>query len=1527
MPADDSFWRNPKKLHIWFAISSLGLLFVTLAMMAGDHSDQWRDYQKTFDEINALKLEANIESEQGGQYQARVEQLETEIQQAESDFSEEKQKIDSKIEELSLKADNLSRRVRAQRAVRDKARADYDLAIRDEKATLAATLREDFDREQQRVDELELALSNVETEIKDQKSELAKQTAAYDQATDELKQFQAEVERLQAAKSKVDPDNWFSSVKRDVMQLPIIDGFNSPHQVKQIWLPDLKITLGMAHTARFDRCTTCHLGIDQVEAGNKPAYPAGHPESDDPADWVAANEFPHPFSTHPNPDLYLTATSPHPTQTFGCTACHEGQGSGTTFSNAAHTPNNPDTAHHWEDEYHFHPNHYWEYPMLPERFQESSCLKCHHGVTELATSAKFGNSAPKVTKGFETIGNYGCFGCHEINGYAGSQSIGPDLRLEPNWYAVGQQVKAAVTEVLDNTKSDAEEANTLKQIADLADHVADFPFESNAERAELQSLLNADRQLLNPHLSQRTHNLAADLSDVDHIGKYRKVGPALRHIHHKTTDEWVAYWTENPERFRPTTKMPQFFHLTNLDDATAQRYQPYEIRAISEYLLGKSQEQPFETLAPAKEYKPDAERGRSLFAERGCLACHTHSEFPSATADFGPKLDRVHAKLKEYDPAAEDFTQSEAFRWLYTWLRDPQRYHKRSRMPNLYLDAYEAPDGEETQTVDPAADIAAWLLQKGPEKFEAPDALPVHLGLVVEDRSILEKDQEGREVEPGVRITEVLRFSPATRAKYSEGDEVIDWPLLAEDIVLEVAGTSVNDPKVYREVINELDEGERVSVKVLRGGTERVVTIVAQSPLQDLLRLYLSKTLTNPQVEDTLTTRAYPFDADMIKGDEIELARAVEGDEKLSDEDWQSMQMAYLGRRTISRYGCYGCHDIPGFESAKPIGTSLQDWGRKDTSKLATEHIAEYLHHNGHGNEISTHEKVEQAMKSARADEFLSDEEREEALSTAYYYESLHEHGRPGFIWQKLHAPRSYDYHKTETKGYDERLRMPKFPFDETQIESVITFVLGLVAEPPAEQYLYQPSGAAKARFEGEFLLQKYNCTSCHMLDLPEMQIMVERESDDTASTYADMVGMTQSQMLDWFEENREALLDEKSDPPEFPREIEQVEKLAKFFELDTDIAGMAKMADTGKTTQFRSNLQTYFNDHPELRLQTMPDVAKESPHGILKFLNFRDRSSGEVDETTENGDAIFAFHGLQTDRLVLDDPENPNFKYQLWEPLEIGGKVYLPGVDAFNFTQSEVAGQSPARGGTFAEWLVGQIDKRSSPADQGTSASITKAWQMVPPPLYGEGKKVQTPWLYRFLKNPEKLRWMAVLRMPQFNMSDQEARSLANYFAAADDADFPYQDIPEREEPYLNRKDRELHAFLEQQDTHYLDQSWDMLGKHDVCIKCHSIMGRQFNGTGESVTRGPDLRSRTSDRLRPDWLELWFYNPKWSLPYTAMLAPSTNTTEGYFKKDPEWQVSGLRDAIMNYDLLLQERGTVEAPPPPKTDADAAGNE
>src|SRR5688500_9235451 len=68
--------------------------------------------------------------------------------------------------------------------------------------------------------------------------------------------------------------------------------------------------------------------------------------------------------------------------------------------------------------------------------------------------------------------------------------------------------------------------------------------------------------------------------------------------------------------------------------------------------------------------------------------------------------------------------------------------------------------------------------------------------------------------------------------------------------------------------------------------------------------------------------------------------------------DLLQQKLRYIGRKTIAKYGCFGCHDIPGFEDAKPIGTGLADWGRKDPAKLAFEHITHYI--GGHGTPHST---------------------------------------------------------------------------------------------------------------------------------------------------------------------------------------------------------------------------------------------------------------------------------------------------------------------------------------------------------------------------------------------------------------------------------------------------------------------------------------------------------------------------------------------------------------------------------------------
>ncbi len=65
-----------------------------------------------------------------------------------------------------------------------------------------------------------------------------------------------------------------------------------------------------------------------------------------------------------------------------------------------------------------------------------------------------------------------------------------------------------------------------------------------------------------------------------------------------------------------------------------------------------------------------------------------------------------------------------------------------------------------------------------------------------------------------------------------------------------------------------------------------------------------------------------------------------------------------------------------------------------------------------------------------------------------FYQEKIHHETRMGFLYQKLHRPRSYDYKKKSEKykTWDDRLRMPQFAWanDPKAVEEVMTFVLGL---------------------------------------------------------------------------------------------------------------------------------------------------------------------------------------------------------------------------------------------------------------------------------------------------------------------------------------------------------------------------------------------------------------------------------------------------------------------------------------------------
>jgi|CXWL01.1.fsa_nt_gi mono/diheme cytochrome c family protein len=144
----------------------------------------------------------------------------------------------------------------------------------------------------------------------------------------------------------------------------------SPMEIKQIIVTDL---------GRFDRCITCHVGMDEY---TNPSLKNDFKEN--------------PYKSHPKIDESLVKS--HSFTKFGCTSCHSGQGLATT----------KEAAHGWVK--------HWEKPMLKGDHIQGACVKCHGNFETL-------KGAEVAAKGKKLFNQHGCQGCHAINGWGGVVSV------------------------------------------------------------------------------------------------------------------------------------------------------------------------------------------------------------------------------------------------------------------------------------------------------------------------------------------------------------------------------------------------------------------------------------------------------------------------------------------------------------------------------------------------------------------------------------------------------------------------------------------------------------------------------------------------------------------------------------------------------------------------------------------------------------------------------------------------------------------------------------------------------------------------------------------------------------------------------------------------------------------------------------------------------------------------------------------------------------------------------------------------
>jgi hypothetical protein len=194
----------------------------------------------------------------------------------------------------------------------------------------------------------------------------------------------------------------------------------------------------------------------------------------------------------------------------------------------------------------------------------------------------------------------------------------------------------------------------------------------------------------------------------------------------------------------------------------------------------------------------------------------------------------------------------------------------------------------------------------------------------------------------------------------------------------------------------------------------------------------------------------------------------------------------------------------------------------------------------------------------------------------------------------------------------------------------------------------------------------------------------------------------------------------------------------------------------------------------------------------------------------------------------------------------------------------------------------------------------------------------VQSEWLHEFLLEPYPIRPAVFLRMPKFNMSREEATKLASYFAAVDNAEYPYAFAKRRQSTYLQQANAKYANRSEEMGANdegsRFDHAMRIVTSNNYCVKCH-IVGNYVPGMGTETkpsprAMAPDL-SKVYNRFRPDYLREWIANPKTKLPYTSMPVniPYDATAEHqggvaqelYHGTSTE-QLDALVDLLVNFD-------------------------
>jgi mono/diheme cytochrome c family protein len=626
----------------------------------------------------------------------------------------------------------------------------------------------------------------------------------------------------------------------------------------------------------------------------------------------------------------------------------------------------------------------------------------------------------------------------------------------------------------------------------------------------------------------------------------------------------------------------------------------------------------------------------------------------------------------------------------------------------------------------------------------------------------------------------------------------------------------------------------------------------------------------------------------------------------------------YLAKHPWEKFGCTPCHngDGPAVNSDESAHASFRDeHGHVHAKHLREEH-ALYREENVQTNCIKCHvgvEGLDGAEVVGRGEKLFIDLGCHGCHLSEGYEELSKEHGtstvgpslrrigakaEPGWLVRWITNPHEYR----------PRTRMPNFLFEnyESQKDFPVQIAAYLLStsKAPSEEWLAGNGPVTvppdpKLAEKGRALMDSLGCRGCHALEpdeiagqlgankdiAPNLSKIAEktdarwifhwimsprgfshvarmpslRLSDDDAlaiTAYLETLGAQQPA--------DDALKARLADPAN----VAAGEKLVRKFGCPGchDIPGMESESRIGaelSTFGGKQHEELFFGDRTDLTedWQTWTFHKLKEPRGYeTKWI---EQVMPQFDLADEDIKAIRVFLAGRTDKKV---PAS----YQPNHPEEVDLLHGRRLVDRYNCTGCHVI---EGRGGNIRRLYEKQMS-------------------MAPPNLKGEGKKVQSPWLYKFLMSPTPIRPWLKVRMPTFGFSPEETETLIRYFAAIDRKNVPYTFVDRSTlDPTLVKAGQLLTS------DEYLQ-----------CFSCH-VRGSQMP-QGEQDSWAPDL-AMASQRLYPEWVLEWIHDPQKELPGTKMPSfySDPDNPDGppdVLNGDDEQQMRALRDYVMSIGLPAQ---------------------